>query len=179
MNVVLITIDSLRADMPWAGYSRDIAPRLTELEKKSVSYTHAYAISSFTSKSVGGLLGANYPSAMTRDGVFFTRYFPNNVMFPELLHAAGVHTLAGHAHMYLDKGRGFDQGFDDYRLIDGITFDYNKDPYVTSQKLAPLAIRMLTDGGAKSPFFAWFHFMDPHDVYQPHPEGPTFGHRAR
>ena len=30
LNVVLITIDSLRADMPWAGYPRPIAPRLTE-----------------------------------------------------------------------------------------------------------------------------------------------------
>jgi arylsulfatase A-like enzyme len=177
-NVILITIDSLRADMPWNGYPRDIAPRLTELEKRSVSFSHAYAISSFTSKSVGGLLGGNYPSAMTRDGVFFTRYFPNNVMFPELLHDAGVRTIAGHAHMYLDKGRGFDQGFDDYRLVDGITFDYNKDPYVTSQKLTPLAIRMLGDAGSGT-FFAWFHFMDPHDTYQPHPEGPDFGRRAR
>jgi choline-sulfatase len=99
-------------------------------------------------------------------------------MFPELLSAAGVRTLAGHAHMYLDKGRGFDQGFLDYRLVDGLTFDYNKDPHITSQKLAPLAIRMLTDAGA-GPFFAWFHFMDPHDVYQPHPEGPSFGKKAR
>jgi choline-sulfatase len=179
MNVVLITIDSLRADMPWNGYPRDIAPRLTALESQSISYRHAYSLSSFTSKSVGGLLGGNYPSAMTRDGVFFTRYFDDNVMFPELLHAGGVHTMAGHAHMYLDKGRGFEQGFDEYRLIDGITFDYNKDPFITSQKLAPLAIRMMSEGGSKVPFFAWFHFMDPHDTYLPHADGPTFGRRAR
>ena len=165
--------------MPWSGYARDIAPRLGGLERRSVSYTHAYAISSFTSKSVGGLLGGDYPSAMTRDGVFFTRYFPNNVMFPELLQGAGVRTMAGHAHMYLDRGRGFDQGFDDYRLVDGITFDYNKDPYVTSQKLTPLAIDMLGKGASKTPFFAWFHFMDPHDSYLPHAEGPAFGKRAR
>lgn len=134
MNVVLITIDSLRADMPWQGYPRDIAPRLTALAKRSVVYAHAYAISSFTSKSVGGLLAGDYPSALTRDGVFFTKYYPSNLMFPEILQAAGVHTAAGQAHMYLDKGRGFEQGFDAYRVVDGITFDYNKDPYITSQK---------------------------------------------
>lgn len=183
-NVVLISIDSLRADMPWAGYPRPIAPRLTELEKRSVSYTHAYSVSSFTSKSVGGLLGGTYPSAMKRDGEFFTRYSAANVMFPELLQAAGVHTLGGHAHMYLDKGHGFEQGFDDWRVVPGITFDYNKDPYVTSQKLTPLAIEMLGKAaGSPSPksgrFFAWFHFMDPHDVYQPHPEQPQFGSKAR
>ena len=123
--------------MPWAGYPRDIAPRLTELEKASVSFAHAYSISSFTSKSVGGLLGGEYPSAMTRDGVFFTRYFDDNLMFPERLRAGGIRTLSLYCHMYLDRGRGFEQGFDDYRMIEGITFDYNKDPYVTSQKLAP------------------------------------------
>ena len=103
-NVVLITIDSLRADMPWAGYPRDIAPRLTELEKASVSFTHAYSISSFTSKSVGGLLGGEYPSAMTRDGVFFTRYFDDNLMFPERLRAGGIRTLSGHAAHVLSIG---------------------------------------------------------------------------
>ncbi|HQP39475.1 MAG TPA: hypothetical protein PLI95_30035, partial [Polyangiaceae bacterium] len=30
LNVILLTIDALRADMPWAGYPRPIAPRLTE-----------------------------------------------------------------------------------------------------------------------------------------------------
>ena len=31
LNVIVLSIDSLRADMPWAGYPRPIAPRLTEL----------------------------------------------------------------------------------------------------------------------------------------------------
>jgi len=42
LDVIVLSIDSLRADMPWAGYPRPIAPRLTELEKRSVSYTRAY-----------------------------------------------------------------------------------------------------------------------------------------
>src|SRR4051794_17866389 len=33
LNVLMISIDSLRADMPWAGYPRDIAPVLTAFEK--------------------------------------------------------------------------------------------------------------------------------------------------
>ena len=54
LNVLLITVDSLRADMPWAGYPRAIAPNLTALEKRAVSYTHAYSLSSYTSMSLGG-----------------------------------------------------------------------------------------------------------------------------
>src|SRR5271170_7119116 len=91
LNVVLLTIDSLRADMPWAGYPRPIAPRLTELEGRSVSYTRAYSISSYTSMSLGGLLGDRIPSELTRSGYFFGTY-KNNVFFPKLLQSAGIHT---------------------------------------------------------------------------------------
>src|SRR6187402_23333 len=30
LSVILITVEALRADMPWSGYSRAIAPHLTE-----------------------------------------------------------------------------------------------------------------------------------------------------
>ena len=50
-NVLLLTIDSLRADMPWTGYSRAIAPNLTRLADESVVYTNEYALSSYTAKT--------------------------------------------------------------------------------------------------------------------------------
>jgi choline-sulfatase len=181
LNVLVVSIDSMRADMPWAGYPRGIAPRLTEFAKKATVYTNAYSISSFTSKSLGGFLGGRFPSELQRTAPFFTRYLPENKMFPEALQEQGIHTLSAHAHAYLGKNQGgFDQGFEDYRLVPDITFDYNKDPYVTSQKLAPLAIEMLGDPKMTSGrFFAWFHFMDPHDTYQGHADGPHWGKKAR
>jgi arylsulfatase A-like enzyme len=180
-NVIVVSIDSLRADMPWAGYPRGIAPRLTEFAQKATVYTKAYSISSFTSKSLGGFLGGRLPSELERTAPFFTRYLPQNKMFPEALQEQGVHTLTAHAHAYLDKNvGGFEQGFEAYRLVPGITFDYNKDPYVTSQKLTPLAIEMLSDPKLTSGrFFAWFHYMDPHDVYHSHEDGPHWGKKAR
>jgi choline-sulfatase len=181
LNVLFITVDSLRAEMPWSGYPRDIAPRLTALQKKAITYTHAYSISSFTSKSVGGLLGGRYPSELKRTGSFFTRYLDDNVMFAEALRDQKVHTLAGHAHMFFGKGEsGFEQGFETWKIVPGISFDYNKDPFITSQKLTPLAIEMLSDPKlASERFFAWFHYMDPHDVYQPHKEAPELGKKQR
>jgi choline-sulfatase len=180
-NVVLITVDSLRADMPWAGYPRPIAPRLEELHRRAVDYPHAYSVSSFTSKSVGALVSGRYPSELARTGVFFTQYLRSNAMVCESLAEAGVPCVAGMAHAYLAKGyAGFDQGFKDWRLVPGITFDFNTDPYVTSDKLTPMAIEMLSDPAlTRAPFFAWFHFMDPHDKYQPHDGGPHFGTRPR
>lgn len=182
-NVLMLSIDSLRADMPWAGYPREIAPNLTKLAKKSVVYKNAYSISSFTSKSLGGFLGGRLPSELERTQPFFTSYNASNKMFPEMLTEQGVHTLSGHGHMYLDKkagASGMDQGFADWRVVPGIDFDYNKDPHVTSQKMTPMAIEMLSDPRvAKGPFFGWFHYTDPHDVYKGHEESPHWGKKAR
>jgi choline-sulfatase len=180
LNIVLISIDSLRADMPWAGYARPIAPRLTELEKQSVSYTHAYAISSYTSMSLGGLLGGKLPGEMKRDGYFFGTYPKDDLMFPELLQAAGVHTLAAHAHAYF-KDATFQQGFDRWQVVPDITFKNTTDENITSPKQEALAEKLLSEKACDSGrFFAWFHFMDPHDAYNGHePEVSSWGKTMR
>jgi choline-sulfatase len=179
MNVLLITIDSLRHDMPWAGYDKPIAPNLTKLAKESVVYSRAYTISSFTSKSVGGLLAGRYPSTLFRGPTFFTTYSHANEFFPELLQKAGVRTFAGHAHLYFDRGKNLRQGFDEWRLVDGLKWNAETDESVTSDKMTPLAIDMLGSVKGKDRFFMWLHYMDPHDKYVQHEEGPKFGRRAR
>ena len=187
-NVIFITIDSLRADMPWAGYPRAIAPNLTALAAKSTVYASAYAISSFTSKSVAGMLSGKFPSELARTGVFFTRYEKSDTFMCETLETEHIPCVAGEAHKYLAPGyAGLDQGFADWKIVDGLTFDYNKDPYVTSQKLTPLAVSLLEEPAIAAapsidtshPFFAWFHYMDPHDEYQSHEESPHWGTRPR
>ena len=176
-NVIVLSIDALRADMPWNGYPRPIAPRLTELEKKAVSFTHAYSMSSYTSMSLGGLLGGRYPSELQRSGFFFGTY-KNDVFFPKLLQKAGVHTMGVMAHMYF-KAAGFDQGFDDWKIVPGITFDPNTDREITSPASEQLAEKDLGDPANESRrFFFWAHFLDPHDLYLRH-EGIDWGKTDR
>ena len=175
--MIAISIDSLRADMPWAGYPREIAPRLTALQKESITYRRAYATSSFTSKSLAGFLTGRYPSELSRTGYFFTHYLaPAQFICTSL----GVPCVAGHAHAYFGaKQSGFEAGFADWQLVKGIAFDYQTDPYVTSDKLTPLAIEILGNAAKNGQFFAWFHYMDPHDKYQSHVESPHWGKGAR
>ncbi len=176
-NVILLSIDSLRADMPWAGYERPIAPRLTEFEKTAVGYTKAYSISSYTSMSLGGLLGGRLPSELRRSGYFFGTY-QRDVFFPKLLQKAGVHTMGVMAHMYF-KAAGFEQGFDEWTLIPGITFDPNTDRDVTSPQSEETAEKLLGDtANASRRFFFWAHFLDPHDLYMRH-EGIDWGKSPR
>lgn len=182
LNVLLITIDSMRADMPWAGYPRDIAPNLTEFEKKAVSYTRAYSVSSYTAMSFGGLLSGRYPSEIERSGYFFSSYPESVTFFPELLQKAGVRTMAAHAHFYFDKKAGFQQGFDVYKMVAGIVEDRKTDRSITSPDHAKLAIEVLSEeglGGGGKPFFAWFHFMDPHDIYHQHDDTKKWGKSSR
>jgi arylsulfatase A-like enzyme len=180
LNILLITIDSLRADMPWAGYDRPIAPTLTALEKTAVSYTHAYSLSSYTSMSLGGLLGGRYPGEMKRDGYFFGTY-RDNVMFPEKLQAAGIRTLTAHAHLYFRKeAAGFQRGFDVYELVPNLKWNSTTDENITSPETEKIAERLLSDPtNTQGRFFAWFHWLDPHDQYMRHPGIELHGHKAR
>jgi membrane-anchored protein YejM (alkaline phosphatase superfamily) len=115
---------------------------------------------------------------MKRDGYFFGHY-RGNVLFPERLQAAGVKTFAVHAHLYFQSA-GFERGFDVYKLVPGLKWNSQTDENVTSPRSEKLAEKLLNDpaltGGR---FFAWFHFLDPHDEYKRHPEVASYGRRAR
>ncbi len=181
LNVILISIDSLRADMPWSGYPREIAPRLTALEKRSVSYTNAYSISSYTAMSLGGLLGGKLPAELKRDGYFFSSYPKENLFFPELLQKAQIRTMSAQAHGYF-RDPSFQQGFDKWEIVPNITFKNTTDENITSPGLESLFEKQLSDPANDSGrFFAWVHFMDPHDQYLTHEAAgiPSYGPKLR
>lgn len=180
LNVLFLTVDSLRADMPWTGYERKIAPNLTKLAEESVVYTEAYSPSSYTAQSVATYLTGRYAATLYRAGWFFASYSKSNTFFPEVLQDKGIRTLAWHAHMYFGRGKGLDQGFDVWELVPGITFNPNTDEHITSEKMTKLAMDILgKPENTGKRFFAWAHYMDPHDEYKKHPDGPDFGNKNR
>jgi choline-sulfatase len=180
MNVILLVVDAMRYDMPWDGYDRPIAPNLTKLHAKSVAYERGYAISSFTSKSIGGLLSGRYPSSLARTSPFFTAYKAENEFMAEVLQKHGIRTLGAHAHMYLKSVAGFHQGFDVWEMVPGIQWDYNKDPFITSPDHTKVINQIhAAPENTSGQFFAYYHYMDPHDVYNTHDIAPDFGKKAR
>lgn len=180
LNVLFLTVDSLRADMPWTGYERKIAPNLTKLAEESVVYTEAYSPSSYTAQTVATYLSGRYAATLYRAGWFFASYSKGNTFFPEVLQEKGIRTLAWHAHMYFGRGKGLDQGFDVWELVPGITFNPNTDEHITSEKMTKLAIDILgKHENTGKRFFAWAHYMDPHDEYKKQPDAPDFGNKNR
>jgi len=179
-NVLLLTIDSLRADMPWTGYPRAIAPNLTKLAEQSVVYTNEYALSSYTAKSVAGFLSSRYPSTLYRSGYFFATYPKSDLFLAEVLKRHGVPTTAWHGHGYF-RSAGLEQGFDTWQLVPGVEFNPETDEGITSQAMTELGMKLLKKPeNTGKQFFAWAHYMDPHDQYNKHPEAsPEFGNKNR
>ena len=177
--MLLLTIDSMRADMPWLGYPRAIAPNLTKLAEESVVYEREYSLSSYTSKSVAGFLTSHYPSTLYRSGYFFAVYPKADLFLAEVLSGHGVATTAWHGHFYF-RTAGFEQGFQTWDFVPGIQVDPETDNGVTSQAMTELGIKLLgKPESTGKQFFAWAHYMDPHDKYNKHSESPDFGNKSR
>ncbi|HMA91350.1 MAG TPA: sulfatase, partial [Polyangiaceae bacterium] len=180
LNVMMLSIDCLRADMPWNGYPRPIAPNLTKLAEQSTVYTNAYSASSYTAQSVSAILSGRFASTLYRSGVFFTAFPKANLFFPEVLTEKGIRSLGWFSHLYFGRGKGLEQGFDVWELVPGITFDAQTDNHVTSPKMLELGVKVLGNpANTGQQFFAWAHFGDPHDVYIKHEEAPDFGKKTR
>lgn len=166
--------------MGFSGYNEEVLPTLNAFEKTAVSYTRFSAVSSYTAQTLGGFLGARYPSELQRSGYFFAHYPPEELMFPELIQKAGVRTMSAHAHFYFDPSKaGFHQGFDVYELIPGLKKNNTTDENVTSPAHTEIILKHLGDkANTSGRFFAFYHLLDPHDQYIGHPEGKDFGRGA-
>lgn len=183
LNVMLILVDSMRWDMPWAGYPRDIAPRLAQLEKVSVSYSRAYAVSSTTARSVAALLASRYPSAMARNGYFFTHWYPENLFLAEILTENHSFSFGSHAHAYFFPQSGLSQGVTDHQVLSGTFLKNTSEKNITSARLVELAKTQLASARSAAkqsgrPYFGYVHFMDPHSPYVPHKDA-AFGSKPR
>jgi choline-sulfatase len=180
LSVILLTVDALRADMPWTGYSRDIAPNITKLAKSNVVFENHRATTSFTAQSLPAMLAGRMASTLYRSGYFFAGYTDANEFFPEALQAKNIPTLAVQSHMYFNRGKGLNQGFASWEMVPGITYNERTDEHVTSEKSTALLQKLLSDGKTtEKQFFAWAHYTDPHADYQKHSECPDFGNSNR
>lgn len=180
LNVLLLTVDALRADMPWAGYDKPIAPHLSELAKASVVYENYRSVSSYTAQTVATMMTGRYASTLYRTGMFFTNYFESNDWITESMQSQGIRTMAVHAHLYFDRAPGLKQGFDIYQMVPGLSWNSQTDESITSHKSIPAMIKLLEDPkNTSGQFFMWAHLMDPHDGYTKHEESPDFGDKNR
>ncbi|HEX6273693.1 MAG TPA: sulfatase [Polyangiaceae bacterium] len=179
-NVILLTIDALRAELGVTGYHRNISPNIDALAKKSALFTRAYSLASYTSKSLGPMLIGRYASETHRGFLHFNRFTRDDTFVSERLQAAGVRTVSVQGHWYFFKNYGFERGYD---VTDTKATPADQpiegDKSTNSAELSDRIIAQLEDPKLENTrFFLWTHYLDPHAEYIAH-EGFDFGHRGR
>jgi arylsulfatase A-like enzyme len=175
MNLVLITVDTLRTDLGFMGYDKPISPNLDALAADGTVFDRAYSMASYTGKSVGPILIGKYPSETDRDGGHFNTYAPSNVLLAERLKAAKIHTMGAASHWYFVPWSGLTQGMDiwDTSAMPS-SGQGDTDTSVTSAELTDAALRLLgAPENVEGRFFLWLHYFDPHEQYMPHEGAPA------
>jgi arylsulfatase A-like enzyme len=183
MSFLLLTIDTLRPDLGYAGYERPVSPNIDELAKRSTVYEQAYAISTYTGFSIVPMMASRYPSEMVRSDRHEVSYAGENVLLAERLRAAGYRTFGAASHFLFHPELGWVDGFEKF-VMSPVEGDAPRgshvDLYHSSRPLADAAIRFLNDPQITSgPFLIWVHFLDPHKQYLDHPGFTNWGKDPR
>ncbi|MGH9335213.1 MAG: sulfatase, partial [Vicinamibacteria bacterium] len=164
-SVVLITIDTLRADRLGVG-----TPTLDALSSAGARFTNAFAQSPLTLPSHSSILTGTYPTYHgVRDNGRY-RLSDEMVTLAEILKGSGHATAAFVGGFPVDSRFGLHQGFDVYDDVLG-----------SSASRVGLAERRASDVissarkwiGDRDRYFAWIHLFDPHAPYEPPPPFPS------
>ena len=166
-NVLLVTIDTLRADHLGAyGYERPTSPELDAFARTAVVFDGAHSSSSWTLPGVASLMTGYYTSTH-RCWNGRSSLAPSFATLAEALGEAGYRTGAVVSHVFLDPRYGLDQGFEDYD--DELVHATKEDSHtaISSPAITDKALGWLAERGDE-PWFLWVHYFDPHEVYQAH-----------
>jgi arylsulfatase A-like enzyme len=182
-NVVLITIDTIRADHLGAyGYQRDTSPALDALAADGTLFESGWAHAPSTRYSIPSILTGRYPLAVRYDHSI--RGWPGlaeeATTIAEILKGRGFATGAILNYWYFDRQRRMDQGFDLYdnsnqRLHKGVPGEGPAHTRGSSSKEQTDKALEFVGNHADQRFFLWVHYYDPHYEYELHPEVTVFG----
>lgn len=164
-NLLLITIDTLRADhLGLYGYRRATSPHIDALGRRSAVFDQAYTFWPKTRGSFAMMLTGRTPS---QNG--YSKKHPLILGFnPTLataLKAGGYATAATVDNPNVAAQHGYAQGFDGYRetwMEKVLASEMDRTRAITAD-----GVRYLRSAPAGKPFFLWLHYVNPHGPYEP------------
>jgi arylsulfatase A-like enzyme len=165
-NVVLITIDTLRADHLGAyGYRRPTSPRLDAFAKRAVVFDQAYTYWPKTRGSFVAMMSGRRDS-QSGYGKSHPLLLDFNPTLAEVLKGAGYRTAAVVDNPNVAAQHGYARGFDRYRETwlkeENLPTEIDRTRAITGDGVA-----FLERAGAEQPFFLWLHYVNPHAPYTP------------
>ena len=184
-NVLLITVDTLRADALGSYGGPTATPALDRLAAEGVRFDFAHAHAVLTLPSHASILTGEYP---LKHGVRENSGYrlPRDARtIATILKQAGYATAAFVAAFPVHSRFGLNAGFDVYddRFGDGFGPVDMVMPERPASKVVPLAREWIAGRGASgagggsagAPWFVWVHVFDPHAPYHPPPPFDAHG----
>jgi arylsulfatase A-like enzyme/Tfp pilus assembly protein PilF len=170
LNVILITLDTLRADFV-SAYEKGKAetPHMDQIAQEGVLFEACITQTPLTLPSHTSILSATYPLYhQVRDNGGFL--VPESLEFvSEILQKEGFATSAFIGSYVLHSKWGINQGFDTY----SDDFDLSKYKKISLGNVQKRADEVLGNAkkwllaNKKKKFFTWIHLYDPHTPYDP------------
>jgi len=172
-NVVLVSIDSLRADhLHCYGYDRATSPTLDRLATDGTRFATAYSVSSWTLPSHATMLTGLYP--LSHGAIESNRRIsPHAPTLATQLRRTGFATAGFVSYEFLRRRYGFDVGFD---LYDDFTTDLDTEAQERTARTGPLLNQQIIpwiEAHRSRPFFLFVHYFDVHWDYDPPPPYDT------
>ena len=157
-NILLITIDTLRADhLRCYGYKQATSPNLDRLARDAVLFQNVFSAVPMTLPSHATILNGLYPQQHgIRDNAHF--HLTDRPFLQQILKKHGYNTAAFVSGATLSSSFGLNRGFDFYD--DEFTGTERKANETTIRALEWLK-------KARAPYFLWVHYFDPHAEYEP------------
>ncbi len=170
LNLIVITLDTTRADRIGAYGARDVeTPAIDQLAREGVLFEQAISAAPLTLPAHSSLFTGKFPPehGVRDNGGFFLA--PDQTTLAEMLKARGYKTGAFVAAYVLAAKWGLNQGFDTY--VDD--FDLSQTRALSLSAIQRPANEVLDralpwiEQAGSSPFFAWIHLYDAHAPYRP------------
>jgi arylsulfatase A-like enzyme/Flp pilus assembly protein TadD len=166
-NVLLITIDTLRADKLGCYGSTEVrTPAIDSLAGRGVLFSRAFAITPSTLPSHTNILLGTTPLYHGVHDNFNAQVENKFLTLTELLKSSGYSTGAFVGGFPLDSRFGLSQGFDvyddEYEKVSTHKYAYGER---RAENVVDRALEWLKLQSA--PWFLWIHCYDPHDPYAP------------
>jgi arylsulfatase A-like enzyme/thioredoxin-like negative regulator of GroEL len=176
-NIVLITIDTVRADhVGCYGDRQAHTPNLDALDRDGVHFRTTVASVPLTLPSHCSIMTGTYPPLHgVRDNLGY-KLGTSTPTLAEILKRSGYATAAFVGAAVLDADRGLNQGFDTYSSPferkmgrdNPINFNLQDLQRPAEAVIADALGWMSTQSAhASKPFFVWIHLYDPHTPYDP------------
>ena len=169
-NVVLITVDTLRADhIGCYGYKQIKTPNIDGLAGDGARFDRAFAVVPVTLPSHSSMLTGTYPMLSGMHDFSGNKLSPLQPTLASVLKQAGYQTGAVIGAAVLDSRFGLNRGFDfyydhfDFSRLDEANLDEMERP---GNVVADVALDWLAKNSQKK-FFLWMHLYDPHFPYRP------------